>query len=307
MAYNQFGSDEERQRFNEASEESVRRGGLPLNAMGRLQEQAKRMGTPAEFFSSDLSANELLLTHECGFEPVGQVMGSSVYNVGYQYLPTGSWYSMGSGELAVITQAHYDARNLAFGRLRQEAKLLKADGVVGVRFTMKGGDWAEHVIEYQAVGTAVRRTHAPPSVGLEPFVSNLSGQEHWMLRKSGYKPVGFSFGNCTWMQYPDWRANSWFNTELPGLTQALYNARTLAMERMAEETRRVGGVGVLNVEVASQVHEFDVDSGGGSSQRYYIFTFTSFGTAVAPEADVEDRQSRLVVSLSDPVIGSIHP
>src|SRR5260370_20048308 len=73
-------SDEARQR-QEESQRSLERGGLPLNAAARLQEQAARQGTPRHLFTSDLSANELTLVRQAGYEAVGQVLGSTAYSV----------------------------------------------------------------------------------------------------------------------------------------------------------------------------------------------------------------------------------
>ena len=36
------------------------------------------------FFTSDLSVNEFLLVKEAGFEPLGLVLGSSIYHIGFQ-------------------------------------------------------------------------------------------------------------------------------------------------------------------------------------------------------------------------------
>jgi uncharacterized protein YbjQ (UPF0145 family) len=279
---------------------SLLSGGLPLNAMDRLQEQASRQGTPAHLFSSDLSASELMLTAECGFVPLGQVMGSSVYNVGYQYMPTNSWWTA-SGELETITRAHYEARGLTFSRLRQEAKLLKADGVVGVRFYMReieGG-----MLEYIAIGTAVRRTDAPPiGPDHEPFVSNLSGQDHWMLRKDGYRPVGFCFGNCTWFQFADWRSQSamggWWNSELTSVTSGLYAARELAMDRVEIEARAVGAEGVVGMKIETHFERYE--SSNDNAPAGFIFHFTAFGTAVAPENSPSQVKIFPVLSLKDP-------
>src|ERR1700756_2932100 len=69
-------------------EESVQirqRGGLPVNAIERLREARARQGTDEHFFTSNLSVNELALTHDLGFEPLGQVMGSCVYHVGFAW------------------------------------------------------------------------------------------------------------------------------------------------------------------------------------------------------------------------------
>ena len=57
---------------DQASQESIEAGGLPLNAVDRLSEPANRAREGKPFFTSDLSPNELLLTMQCGFEPLGQ-------------------------------------------------------------------------------------------------------------------------------------------------------------------------------------------------------------------------------------------
>ncbi len=191
------------QEFQAASQASIAAGGLPLNAIDRLKEQASRQGTPRHIFTSDLSPNELLLTRQCGFEPLGQVMGSSVYHVGWYSGPGWQPYN---GELGVLTQAYYDARHLAMNRLQQEAKLLGATGVLGVRLKEGNFDSGEGMIEFAAVGTVVREINAPPlAPNALPFVSALSGQDHFALRQGGHKPVGFAMGNCTWFEYASWQ------------------------------------------------------------------------------------------------------
>jgi uncharacterized protein YbjQ (UPF0145 family) len=276
--------DPAKQARDEASQESIRNGGLPLNAIDRLSEQRRREQAGKPFFTSDLSPSELLLTHECGFVPVGQVMGSCIYHVGWQFVNQSFW-GYGSQEMATLTQSQYDARILAFSRLRQEAKLLGADGVVGVRFTRTSSDFSSQDIEFMAIGTAVRRLGAPPlPANREPFVSNLSGQDHWMLRRAGMAPLGFVFGTCAWYQYPDWRTGnammSWSNVELTSLSQGLYTARELAMDRMEAEGRSLAARGVVGVtfETHHEHLEQSQNNPGG-----FIMHFTAWGTAIGPD------------------------
>jgi uncharacterized protein YbjQ (UPF0145 family) len=102
---------------------------LPFHARERLQDmRAHRL------FTSDLSVNEFLLVKEAGFEPLGLVMGSSIY----QLAPTiPSLPSNQPGcELADLTRALYHARELAMNRMEAEADALGADGIVGVRLTV---------------------------------------------------------------------------------------------------------------------------------------------------------------------------
>ena len=282
----------------EASQRAVQAGGLPLDAVERLKEAAGR-----DFFTSNLTAGELMLTHECGFDPKGQVMGSSVYNVGWQYTP-GSWYPA-SQELEVVTAAYYEARHLALGRLGQEAKLLGADGVVGVRLEIRDFEAGSGLLEYVALGTAVRRSGAPPNQG-EPFLSDLSGADHWALREAGYKPVGFCTGNCTWYQVGDyqtqnaqaggWMGGAWQNQELVGYTQGLYDARHLAMRRMAAEAQAVGAEGIVGVRLYPSIEGRDVERGENQpARRDLLIHFTAIGTAVARDGAAAPASRTLTV------------
>src|ERR1700709_2599726 len=86
---------------------------------------------PTGVFTSDLSVSEYVLLDEAGFEPLGFVVGSSVYHIGLQ---VARWNQ--NQELTVLTQAMYWARELAMSRMQAEAAHLGADGVVGVTLSM---------------------------------------------------------------------------------------------------------------------------------------------------------------------------
>ena len=102
----------------------------PPAAEGRLAHTAG--ANPAGVFTSDLSVSEYVLLGEAGFEPLGFVVGSSIYHVGLQ---AGRWSQ--NQELQVLTQAMYNARELAMARMRAEADHLAADGIVGVNLRMQ--------------------------------------------------------------------------------------------------------------------------------------------------------------------------
>jgi hypothetical protein len=78
----------------------------PQAADSRLAQTAG--ANPAGVFTSDLSVSEYVLLGEAGFEPLGFVVGSSIYHVGLQ---VGRWSQ--NQELQVLTQAMYNARELA--------------------------------------------------------------------------------------------------------------------------------------------------------------------------------------------------
>src|SRR6185437_15013540 len=100
---------------------------LPVHAQERLVEMRGR-DEAHRLFTSDLSTSEFLLVKEAGFDPIGLVVGSSIYHVGYQQA---MWNQ--NQEMAVLSQAMYHARELAMSRMEEEAAALAADGIVGVR------------------------------------------------------------------------------------------------------------------------------------------------------------------------------
>jgi uncharacterized protein YbjQ (UPF0145 family) len=105
---------------------------LPQHARERIAEmRAKKL------FTSDLSVSEFLLVKEAGFDPLGLVMGTSIY----QIAPTLPQLQRGQPgcEITDMTRALYHARELAMTRMEEEADELGADGVVGVRLTLRLG------------------------------------------------------------------------------------------------------------------------------------------------------------------------
>jgi uncharacterized protein YbjQ (UPF0145 family) len=266
-----------------ASREAMAQGGLPLRAQERLRE----LGASGGLFSSDLSVNEFALVDSLGLRPLGLVMGSSIYHVGWQQRP-GSWgfqANATSQELRVLSEAWNEVRRLAFGRLEQEARLLGADAVVGVRLTRGGHDWAVGAVEYVAVGTAVRIEGASP---LErPALTDLSGQDYWKLWRAGYRPLGVAGASTVFYIVPGWsqrRAqsgffSSWANQELRDFTQGVYDARELALARLTADAASHGAAGVVGVSIAHSAEEREVDS-GGSTRTDLIVTMHVLGTTI---------------------------
>jgi uncharacterized protein YbjQ (UPF0145 family) len=246
---------------------------LPQHAIERIQHTRGPQGQ--RFWTSDLSVNELLLVRESGFECAGLVMGSSIYHVGYQ---RGAWSQ--SQELGVLTQALYHARELAMARMEEEANALGADGVVGVRLHVKRHAWGEHLLEFVCIGTAVTSISAPGrwrAPNGRPFTSDLSGQDFWTLLKSGHRPVSLVMGNCVY-HVAHQTLGSWFSTvgqnvEMTSFTQALYDARELAMERLQYEAQGDGATGVVGTVIEETTH------GGWDS---HVIEFFAVGTAVLP-------------------------
>ena len=274
----------------EASVTSLERGGLPLNAVDRLREQSGKQNTPEHLFTSNLSVGEALLTRAAGYVPLGQVMGSTVYHIGWQWTPS---YSGMSGELETLTQAFYAARHRALGRLQQEAALLGATGVVGVRLERTTCEWGASLLEFAAMGTAIRENDLDPAAGKDakPFLSDLSGDQFWLLRQGGYRPIGIAIGNTSFYQVAGWNTQqitqggflggSWQNVEITEFTQSLYDARSIAMGRMEADARAVDAEGIVGVtvDIEAKPHEIGSDN---SKRIVMLYHITGIGTAIAP-------------------------
>src|SRR4030081_930138 len=122
--------------------------GIPEHGRERLQ-RMKAGGGPS-LFTSDLSVNEFLLVKQAGFDPLGLVVGSSIYHIGYQ---RSNWSQ--NQEMEALPQATYHARELAMTRMEEEADQLRADGIVGVRLEVTRYEWGENLAEFVAIGTAI--------------------------------------------------------------------------------------------------------------------------------------------------------
>ena len=207
-------------------------------------------------FTSDLSVSEYVLLDEAGFEPLGFVVGSSIYHIGIQVARWGR-----NQELTVLTQAMYAARELAMSRMQAEAERLNADGVVGVTLRIQNYVWGQDVLEFVATGTAVRAlqgqgAHRAPDG--KPFSSDLSAQDFYRLLAAGSVPVAFVLGTCVYHVAHQSAMQSLrqagVNQEMVVFTQGIYEARELALGRMQAEATQAGASGIVGVSVAVSNH-----------------------------------------------------
>jgi uncharacterized protein YbjQ (UPF0145 family) len=263
--------------------------GIPEDAMRRLAEM--RPGQPGALFTSDLSVNEFLLVREAGFRPLGLVLGSSIYHVGLQI---GRWSQ--NMELDTLSQAMYHARELAMTRMEAEADALGADGIVGVRLEIEFKEFGNDLAEFIAVGTAVKSDTEGNWRNDEnkPFTSDLSGQDFWTLIQAGYAPLGMVMGSCVYhiAHQGAFKAmgNVGRNVEIPKFTEALYDARELAMSRMQAEAEQLKAEGIVGVQLLSLAHKW-----GGHTTEFF-----AIGTAVRPlRADHIIAKPQLVLPLTD--------
>jgi uncharacterized protein YbjQ (UPF0145 family) len=264
---------------------------MPAAAAGRIQRLEQLEETDKSAFTSDLTVNEFVLLHKLGFDPLGYVMGTSIYHVGLQY---GNWRQ--SMELEVLTAAMYNARELAIDRMRTEAHALKADGIVGVHLAIQQHAWGAGELEFVAQGTAVTSKDPNPSLKLAdggPFTSDLSGQDFFTLVKAGHFPRALVFGTCVYhVAHQSVRQTMRMagqNMEIPLFTEAVYTARELAMTRMEDEAAHHGADGIVGVRAAVYNHIWGE----------HATEFLAIGTGVTTSPESGLAEPSMTLSLND--------
>jgi uncharacterized protein YbjQ (UPF0145 family) len=277
------------QRNQQQSDVRVTEGGVPVDAVSRLRRMRGEGGAP--LFTSDLSVSEFVLLEQMGWRPLGLVLGSSIYHVGIQY---GNFYQ--NQELQYLTAAMYEARELAMSRMEEEADVLGADGIVGVRLEVGGYAWAENALEFTAIGTAVK---APGADGWrtrdnKPFTSDFSVQDFYKLVTStGYVPRELVLGNCVYhiahQGFSQMMRTIGTNIELKNYTDAIYDARELAMSRMQAEAEAHGADGIVGMQIVEKTHIWNP----------HVIEFMAIGTSVEKRGEPKEVPLTFQVGLND--------
>ncbi|MHB8295952.1 MAG: heavy metal-binding domain-containing protein [Acidimicrobiales bacterium] len=227
-------------------------------------------------WSSGLPVGEVGQMLDAGLSPVGQVLGTSVYGLRWTGYCGGGYGGMSGGfagggfglggvgaagyggygsagfgatyRMAPYEEALADARALALGRMRAEAKALGATVVAGTQVTMTEVDAQYGLFEFKALGTALAGGRRAPD---EPVLSNLSGHDLAVLLAAGWMPTGIAAGISALHVHTGYRSSQQMsgwnmsNTEVTQYSEAMHEARSLAMGSVRSEMRRLKGVGVV--------------------------------------------------------------
>lgn len=274
-----------------ASAEALAAGGLPGVAQRRLAE----LGASGAF-TSDLSVAEFETVRSVGFQPVGQVQGSSVYQIGFSgwgwcgAQAYGTGFAMGyqpvaaADAFAPLVNSLRTLRHTAMERARAEAAALGGDGVVGVQLTMRPFPGALNTMEFQAIGTAVRaigRVHAP-----RPFLSDLSGQDFAKLIAAGWVPVDLVMGVAVEISHDSYQTRATrspfnqANAEIAGYTELVMRTRAAARGDLHRDLARVGGEAAVVAGIDLRMHEQECRAVGAGGTDHIGESFV-VGTAIA--------------------------
>jgi uncharacterized protein YbjQ (UPF0145 family) len=114
------------------------------------------------------------------------------------------------------------------------------------------------------------------------------------LLQTGYFPQGLVMGTCVYhiahRGIGQTLGTTGQNVELPNFTQALYEARELAMTRMQDEATQLAATGIVGVRLEEKSHQW------GS----HTIEFLSLGTAVLKtSADVTLAKPITIITLDN--------
>lgn len=243
----------------------------------------------AASMTSDLSIDEELTLHSIGWEPIELVCGVSLHSV-----PMGVW-SWGQGEIATASSAFARSFAAATDRIHQECAKAGGHGVVGVHVERTVD---RHHIDVALTGTAVRPVGSKRASVQTVFVSDLSGRDFTLLHAAGWEPLGLAAG-ASFVYAPRRSMGAAMkqtskNIELTNFTEAMYQARESAMERMQQSAIAMGGTGVVEVKVTEGPMEF----------AHHAVGFSAYGTVVRLVAEQHRNLGpATVLPLDDPASG----
>ncbi|MHB8491074.1 MAG: heavy metal-binding domain-containing protein [Solirubrobacteraceae bacterium] len=307
-----------------ASIERIEGGGIPEAAERRLA----AMGAEGSVFTSDLSTADFALCRQAGLRPLAQVMGSSVYQVGYQgaypmgYAGPGRTIYAGGlvREMETLTDAWNEARDRALNRLAREAQVLGADAVVGVQIVAQARDFGDAgmssgAIEYSVVGTAVARTRAagsgqgertagaqhatgsPSNVAAATVLTELSVADYAKLLAAGVEPKGIAAWSSVFYATISFASTARAQPGLLAMGQESFELREFtaaiyaAREQVMERMGSQGlALGATGMVGVRISHQMRRTAMGQSSTTGLLVTFHAIGTAI-DDADVSVTQA----------------
>lgn len=289
----------------------------PLDADALPPEALRRLAQLGDHgaFSSDLSVADFALCDRLGLRPLSQVMGTSIYQIGYQSPLWGAQAEM--SELSTVSEAWNEARRRAFARLRHEAASAGASAVVGVEVSSSVGDWARSggygAVQYLVTGTAVSisadRSNQPRRDGRSgraPVLTELSVADYAKLLAAGIEPVGIVawtsvfFVSLLYIRsgQPLMGGVAYQNFEYREVTECFYNARERVTAELGRQAQELGASGIVGVRIRHTTAPQTLNMGPGAQRPGVIASFSAIGTAVRERGDTQVQAPRLTMDMT---------
>jgi len=258
--------------------DALTQGKIPAYVEERIASQ-KHGDLP---WTSDLSVNEWLTMSSLQVKPLGLVMGSSFFHIGFTISDYRGNFS--SGPIFALENAIQESRRLALSRLAQEAKQMGANAVVGVCIHEKKISYDSHETEFSAVGTGVFIDFLPKDGSV--LLSCVSGQDFFKLYQVGYLSVGIALGVSVWYDYTTFQdariaEYSYYNQEMSQFSRAMHTTRSRAVQSLQQQAKQVQG-GVLAHDTSVHVRRIEVSRGQDDERVDHAIEYVALGTIIKP-------------------------
>jgi uncharacterized protein YbjQ (UPF0145 family) len=243
-------------------------------------------------FSTSASGQQLYCQIDSGFTPHGFVFGNVAYSIGVGGNIRGAFRGLRRGEVPQYSEIFDRTRHLALMRIKKEAKLLKANAVIGIETSIMP---LLGVQEMMMIGTASSHPDLK-DYAEDPITCDMTNEELWNMVNLGYLPIqlvmgvsvyslGFTSGIMASLK-------SLAGGQVTGLTEVLYEAREKALERIEKAADKCGADEVIGIK--TRVY----DLGGGLVEFMVIGTavkkvkgVTTVGKVLPPQAIIQDRET----------------
>lgn len=113
------------------------------------------LGRPERPVTSELNGEELWNLTQLGYAPLRLMLGTSVYALGLAGGIAALFRSLSRGEVDSVTRLVYEARENCLAHIRNEAKEIQADGVIGIKLFVY--EISTGLVEVMAIGTAIKK------------------------------------------------------------------------------------------------------------------------------------------------------
>ncbi len=205
------------------------------------------------FFSTAASGIGLYCQLDAGYRPVRFSMGNIAYALGLGRGMMGSFRTLARGEVKEYSSMYNEIRVTALERLKHEAASYGANSVVDVKIDML--PYGPGTVELLMTGTASH--HAALSQGAvspqQVVTSELTGEELWNLARIGYVPLQIVMATSVYSLGVAAGIGALFQglrrTELPEVTQLIYQARENCLELVRREAQAIGAERVMSTRL----------------------------------------------------------
>lgn len=256
-------------------------GNFEFTALGSAIHQPDN-GAEKLTFSTSVDAQSLYCQMDSGFVPKSFVFGNVAYSIGSKGNMQGSFSQMARGEVKQYTQIFDQTRHLALARIKEEAKAVKANSVIGIETSITNILGTQEML---MVGTASNHPALDEYLN-DPVTSDMTNEELWNMVNIGYMPLSLVIGVSIYSLGIASSVMSVIKNFIGGrvdtMTELLYEAREKAFERISQDAEKCGADKVVGVKIRV------LDLGEG------LIEFMVIGTAVKKIPSITTKTDTLL-------------